>query len=113
MTYHGIFHDINERDDVGASPKVLQDFDLPLDFLFLHRLWRTIRAFSCEGHQLHPRSTGFLEYSPYLEDLHHHLLVVGDVDRLKDLAVLSPAQLPHQLKVILIPEASKATLKWK
>lgn len=39
----------------------------------------------------------------HLEDLHHHLLVVGDVDGFKDLAVLAAAEFPHQLIIILVP----------
>ena len=38
----------------------------------------------------------------YLEYLHHHLLIIGDVDCLKDFAVLATPQLPHQLEVILV-----------
>lgn len=38
----------------------------------------------------------------YLENLHHHLLIVGDVDRLKDFAVLATPKFTHQLKIILI-----------
>ena len=62
-----------QRDNICASSQVLQDFDLPLDLLLLHRLQR----------------------------LHHALLVVVDVDRLKHLGVFSPPQLPHKLIVIL------------
>ena len=29
--------DIQERDNIGAPRQILQDFDLPLDFLLLHR----------------------------------------------------------------------------
>lgn len=39
-TYHGVFHYINERDDVGTSPQVLQNLDFTLDFLFLDGLKR-------------------------------------------------------------------------
>lgn len=38
----------------------------------------------------------------HLQDLHHHLLIVGDVDGLKHFAVLAPAQLPDQLVVLLV-----------
>lgn len=38
----------------------------------------------------------------YLEYLHHHLLIVGNVDCLKDFTVLATPELSHQLKVILI-----------
>lgn len=38
----------------------------------------------------------------HLEDFHHHLLVVGDVDGFEDLAVLAAAELPHELVVILV-----------
>ena len=62
-----------QRNDICAPSQVLQDLDLPLDLLLLHRLQR----------------------------LHHALLVVVDVDRLKHLGIFSPPQLPHKLIVIL------------
>ncbi len=37
-TYPWVLDDIDERDDVRATSKVLKDLDLTLDFLFLHRL---------------------------------------------------------------------------
>lgn len=43
----------------------------------------------------------------HLEDLDHHLLIVGDVDGLKHLAVLPSAQLPHQLVVLLVAMATE------
>jgi len=66
----GILDDALQGDDVGAAPQVLQDLDLPLDLLLLDR-------FQC------------------FDDT---LLIVGDVDRLEDLAVLAPAQFPYELK---------------
>lgn len=45
----------------------------------------------------------------YLQYLHHHLLIVGDVDGLKDFAVLAAAQLPHQLEVILVAVEADVT----
>ena len=62
-----------QRNDICAPSQVLQDLDLPLDLLLLHRLQR----------------------------LHHALLVVVDVDRLKHLGIFPPPQLPHKLIVIL------------
>ena len=38
----------------------------------------------------------------HLQDLDHHLLIVGDVDRFKHFAVLPSAQLSHQLVVLLV-----------
>jgi hypothetical protein len=38
----------------------------------------------------------------HLEDFNHHFLIVTDVDSLKHLAVFTPAQLTHQLVVVLI-----------
>lgn len=40
--------------------------------------------------------------APHLQDLHHNLLVVGDVDGLEHLAVLPSAQLTDQLVVLLV-----------
>ncbi len=57
-----------------ASPEVLQYLDLTIDLLLLDRLER-------------------------LDDA---LLVVGDVDRLENLAILPPAQLADQLVVVLV-----------
>ncbi len=37
-TYPWVLDNINERDDVRATSKVLKDFDLTLDLLLLHRL---------------------------------------------------------------------------
>ena len=51
-----ISHDIQKRHNVGATGKVLEDLDLTLYLLLLHRL----------------------------EDLDDALLVVGDVDTLED-----------------------------
>lgn len=39
----------------------------------------------------------------HLEDLHHHLLVVGDVDGFKDFAVFAAAEFAHQLIIVLVP----------
>ena len=52
--------DAVKGDDIGAAPQVLQDLYLPLDLLLLHR-------FQC---------------------LHHTLLVVVDVNRLKHLKII-------------------------
>lgn len=43
-----------------------------------------------------------LSVTIHLQDLHHHFFIVGDIDGLEHLAVLPPAQLPHQLIVLLI-----------
>lgn len=40
--------------------------------------------------------------SAHLQDLDHHLFIVGDVDRLEHLAVLPSAQLTNQLVVLLV-----------
>lgn len=38
----------------------------------------------------------------HLQDLHHHFFAVAHINGLEHLAVLPPAQLPHQLIVLLI-----------
>ena len=38
FTYNRVFHYIDEGDYVWTSTQVLQNLDLTLDFLFLHRL---------------------------------------------------------------------------
>lgn len=43
--------------------------------------------------------------SNHLQDLHHHFFAVVDINGLEHLAVLPPAQLPHQLIVLLITES--------
>lgn len=43
----------------------------------------------------------------HLEDLHDDPLVVGDVDGLKDLAVLPSAELSNQLVVVLVAAGTK------
>lgn len=42
----------------------------------------------------------------HLEDLDHHLLIVGDVDGLKHFTVLPSAQLTDQLVVFLVAIAT-------
>ena len=68
-----ILHHTQQGDHIGSSPQVLQDFDFPLDFLFLDR-------FQC---------------------FHHTFLIVCNVKTLKDLTIFSPPELPDQLEVIL------------
>lgn len=59
------------------------------------------------GHHIVLRIMGCSgDASAHLEDLDHHLLVVGDVDGLKHLAVLPSAQLTHQLVVFLVAIAT-------
>jgi hypothetical protein len=54
---HWVADDVKECDNVGPSGEILKDFDLPLDFLLLDRL----------------------------EDLDDALLLIDDVDALKNL----------------------------
>lgn len=49
----------------------------------------------------------------HLEDFHHHLLVVGDVDGFKDFAVLAAAEFPHQLIIILVPGGERKKKEMK
>lgn len=37
-THYGVFHNVDERDDVRTPTQVLQYLNLTLDLLFLHRL---------------------------------------------------------------------------
>lgn len=43
----------------------------------------------------------------YLENLHHHLLIIGDVDCFKHFTVLATPKFSHQLKVILVSGREK------
>ena len=69
-----ISDNIQQLNDIGSSTEILQNFDLPLDLLLLHRL----------------------------QNLDHALLIVHNVDSLKHLAVLSTAKLFHNFVVILL-----------
>lgn len=40
-----ITNDIQQRDDIGSARQILQDLDLSLDLLFLHRLQHLDNAF--------------------------------------------------------------------
>ena len=62
-------HNIEKADNVGPARKVLQDFDLTLDLLLLHGL----------------------------QDLYDHLVPGCNLNPLKDLGVLSAANLAHNL----------------
>ena len=73
----GVLEDALKGDNVGAAAEVLENLDLTLDILFLD----------------------------WLERVDHALLVVCDVDGLEDLAVLSAAQLPDQLIIVLKKES--------
>ena len=68
-----ILHDSVQGDHICSTSQVLQDFNFPLDLLFLD-------GFEC---------------------LDHTLLIVCDVKTLEHFTVLAPAQLPHQLEVVL------------
>ena len=68
-----VAHAVEQRDDVGPPAQVLQDLDLALDLLLLDRL----------------------------EDLDHAALARRGVDPLEDLGVLPPADLAHDLVVVL------------
>lgn len=61
-------HDIEERNNVRPSCKVLEDLDFPLDLLLLHRL----------------------------EDLDDAFLIVDDVDSFENLRILSATWPPCQ-----------------
>lgn len=52
-------------------------------------------------------ATSHHQRDTHLEDLHDDPLVVGDVDGLKDLAVLPSAELSNQLVVVLIAAGTK------
>ena len=70
-THLVVAHHVEQRDNVGAARQVLQNLDFTLDLLLL------------DG----------------LEDLDDAFLVVDDVDALKDLGVLSAANLADNLVV--------------
>lgn len=45
-----VSNDVEKGDDVGPASKVLQDFDLTLDFLLFHRLQNLDDAFLVVNH---------------------------------------------------------------
>jgi hypothetical protein len=71
--------DVKKFDNVGAAAEVLQNLDLPADFLHL------------DG----------------LEDLHYASVVVHHVDAFEDLAILATANFAHDFIILLVAEGAR------
>lgn len=93
---------ISMREIMLGPPRKFSKILISRLIFFFFTGWRVKnKAVGMVGSQ-HPASSWVWSLYIYLENLHDHLLIIGDVDGLKHFAVLSTSQFSHQLKIILV-----------